>query len=83
MNFGKYKKAYPEKATELERRFNHTLADGVLDALPTFVYGSDKADSTRKFSMTCLNAVAPGMPELMGGSADLIESNYTHIKGSV
>lgn len=83
VNFVKYKKAYPEKATELERRFNHKLADGVLDALPTFVYGSDKADSTRKFSMTCLNAVAPGMPELMGGSADLIESNYTHIKGSV
>jgi transketolase len=82
-NFAKYKEAYPEKAAELQRRFNHELADGVFDALPTFVFGKDKADSTRKFSETCLNAVAPKMPELMGGSADLTDSNYTAIKGAV
>ena len=81
-NFAKYIEAYPEKATELQRRFNHELVEGVFDELPTFVYGKDKSDSTRKFSEACLNAVAPKLPELVGGSADLTESNCCAIKGA-
>lgn len=82
-NFAKYKEAHPDKAAELQRRFNHELTEGIFDDLPTFVFGKDKADSTRKHSEICLNAVAPKMPELMGGSADLTDSNYTAIKGAV
>lgn len=81
-NFAKYMEAYPEKATELQRRFNNELVEGVFDDLPTFIYGKDKPDSTRKFSEACLNAVASTVPELMGGSADLTESNCCQIKGA-
>jgi len=81
-DFAKYKVAHPDKATELTRRFNNELAEGVYDDLPTFVYGKDKANATRKFSETCINAVATRAPELMGGSADLTGSNCCHIKGA-
>lgn len=80
--FAKYKVAHPDKASELERRFKHELPNDVFDDLPTFVYGKDKANATRKFSEACLNAVAPKVPELMGGSADLTGSNLCQIKGS-
>lgn len=82
-DFAKYTKAYPEKAAELTRRFNHELADGVYNDLPTQVFGKDKAMATRKFSEACINAVAPKVPELVGGSADLTGSNCTQIKGAV
>lgn len=81
-NFAKYKKAYPGKAAEIERRFNNELAEEVFDDLPTFVFGKDKANSTRKFSGACINAVASKAPELMGGSADLTGSNCCDIKVS-
>ena len=81
-NFAKYKAAHPEKANELERRFNNELPEGAFDDLPTFAFGKDKANATRKFSEACLNAVAPKMPELMGGSADLSGSNCCNIKGA-
>lgn len=81
--FVKYKKAYPDKAAELERRFNHEMPDGAFNDLPKFVFGKDKAMATRNFSHACLNAVAPKFPELMGGSADLTGSNLTNIMGAV
>jgi len=81
--FAKYKAAYPDKAAELERRFNHEMPDGAFDDLPKFTFGKDKAMATRNFSHACLNAVAPKFPELMGGSADLTGSNLTNIKGAV
>jgi len=81
-NFAKYKEAHPDKAAEVERRFNNELSEGVFDDLPTFVFGKDKANATRKFSLACLNAVAPKMPELVGGSADLEGSNCCAVKGA-
>jgi len=75
--YKKYKIAYPDKATELERRFNRELPDVCLDSLPTFAFGIDKPQATRKYSNICLNAVAPILPELIGGSADLTPSNLT------
>lgn len=81
-NFAKYKKAHPDKASEVERRFKNELVEGVFDDLATFAFGKDKANSTRKFSEACLNAVAPHVPELMGGSADLTGSNCSNIKGA-
>lgn len=55
---------------------------GVLDCqscLPTYT-PADKAQATRKFSEIALNALAPVLPELVGGSADLTPSNLTRFK---
>jgi len=74
--------AHPEKAAELKRRMAHELPEGILDMLPSFTIGQDKDKATRQFSELCINAVAPDMPELVGGSADLTPSNLTNIKSS-
>lgn len=80
--FSRYKEAHPDKAAELERRFNREIPEGAFDDLPKFIFGKDKPNATRKFSEACLNAVAPKFPELMGGSADLTGSNCCQVKGS-
>jgi len=80
--FAKYKEAYPEKAAELTRRFNRELPEGAYDNLPTFVFGKDQAKATRKYSEACINAVAPKVHELVGGSADLRGSNCCVMKGT-
>jgi transketolase len=81
--FAKYAAAHPDKAAEVSRRFAHKLPAGLLDKLPAFHFGVDKDNATRKFSQAVLNAVAPSMPELVGGSADLTPSNCTDYKGVV
>ena len=50
-------------------------------ALPTFAADA-KGVATRKASGEVLNAIAPALPELWGGSADLAESNNTTIEGA-
>ena len=75
-----YQKAYPEPAAELERRWAGRLSDGWDAALP--VFGVKDAQATRAASGKVLNAIAPKLPELIGGSADLTGSNLTEIKGS-
>ena len=50
------------------------------DALPTFAADA-KGMATRKASGEVLNAIAPVLPELWGGSADLAESNNTTMEG--
>ncbi|MBN1483821.1 MAG: transketolase [Chloroflexia bacterium] len=73
-----YAKAYPEPAAELERRLAGTLPPDWEAALPHF----DQADPlpTRKASEAVLQALAPVLPELVGGSADLNPSTYTWLK---
>ena len=75
-----YHSAYPEPAAELERRLRGDLPADWTDVLPVFEPG-DKGVPTRAASGKVLNAVAPVIPELMGGSADLSPSNNTLIKG--
>ncbi|MDH4351770.1 MAG: transketolase, partial [Gemmatimonadota bacterium] len=75
-----YHSAYPEPAAELERRLRGDLPADWTDVLPVFEPG-DKGVATRAASGKVLNAVAPVIPELMGGSADLSPSNNTLIKG--
>jgi transketolase len=77
--FAAYKAANPEKAAEIERRFNNEIPQAAFDALPGFEFGKDKAQATRKYSQACIGAVAPILTELMGGSADLTPSNLTHL----
>uniref|UniRef100_A0A7S4MWS1 transketolase n=1 Tax=Odontella aurita TaxID=265563 RepID=A0A7S4MWS1_9STRA len=80
--FAKYKEDHPDKAAEIQRRFANTLPEGALDALPSYDKGDDGNLATRKHSEKCLNALAPLLPELMGGSADLTPSNLTALKCS-
>lgn len=72
--------ANPERATLLHRLKARTLPEGLGDALPVFE-ASEKGVATRSASGQVINAIAPLMPELWGGSADLAGSNNTTIKG--
>ena len=56
------------------------LPDGWTEALPAFPADA-KGMATRKASGEVLNALAPVLPELWGGSADLAESNNTTMEG--
>ncbi|MBE7383359.1 MAG: transketolase [Leptolyngbya sp. SIO1E4] len=71
-----YRTKYPEEAALFERMLSGKLPDNWADALPTYAT-SDKAIATRKTSEATLNALAPALPELVGGSADLAKSNNT------
>jgi transketolase len=70
----------PEQHTLLERLKKRQLPDGWEDALP--VYEADaKGVASRVASGDVLTAIAPHVPELWGGSADLAGSNNTTPKG--
>jgi transketolase len=78
--FAKYRAAYPELAEEFTRRMAGELAAGWDEELPSF-QGEGKGIATRKASEAVLQALAPKLPELMGGSADLNPSTFSWIKG--
>jgi transketolase len=73
--FAGWQAANPDGAALLERLSSSSLPAGWTDALPTFPPGKDVA--TRKASGDVLSALAPVLPELWGGSADLAGSNNT------
>jgi transketolase len=75
--FDAWAEANPERKQLLDRLLAGELPDGIEAALPAFEPGKDV--STRAASGKVLNAIAPVMPELWGGSADLAESNNTTI----
>jgi transketolase len=79
--FAQYKTKYPEDAAELERMLKGELPTGWDKDLP-MPGPEEKAMATRKHSQACLNAIAPNLPELLGGSADLTHSNLTELKCS-
>jgi transketolase len=81
-----YRSHYPELAAELERRLSGKLpADWPQQAAAAIetIAENDKALATRKDSQVALNAFAPYLPELLGGSADLTGSNLTMHDASV
>jgi transketolase len=71
---------HPDRAALFERLATRTLPPGWADALPTFP-ADEKGMATRKASGAVLSAIAPELPELWGGSADLAESNNTTPQG--
>ncbi len=75
-----YKGKYATEAAEFERLTSGKLPQGWEKALPSYT-PADKPVATRKLSEITLNALAPVLPELIGGSADLTHSNYTLLKG--
>ncbi|MBA3497697.1 MAG: transketolase [Gemmatimonadales bacterium] len=68
----------PDRAAELERRTRGELPAGWDAGIPSFPPG--KAVATRNASEQVLNAIAPRLPELMGGAADLAPSTKTLMK---
>lgn len=74
-----WRSANPDRAALLDRLVERALPEGWADALPTFPAG--KAVATRAASGDVLSALAPVLPELWGGSADLAGSNNTTMKG--
>jgi transketolase len=79
-SFGAWTDAHPEQAELLDRLRARRLPEGWTDGLPTFPADA-KGMATRKASGEILNALAPILPELWGGSADLAGSNNTTMKG--
>lgn len=79
--FADFTKDFPERASEISRRFARKLPEGLIDKLPHPVFGIDKDMATRQHSQACLAVVGPEMHELVGGSADLTPSNLTHYIG--
>jgi transketolase len=73
-----YRKAHPDLAMELERRFAGKLPEEWDSNLPSFP-ADPKGMATRSASGKIINALAPNIPELIGGSADLTGSNKTWI----
>lgn len=76
-----YARLFPDLGTELLRRLNGELPEGWESALPTFPVDA-KGMATRAASGKVINALAPKLPELIGGSADLAPSNNTKIDGT-
>ncbi|MFI7029556.1 transketolase [Microbispora rosea] len=74
-----WREANPERAELFDRISKRKLPEGWDKALPSYEIGSQVA--TRKASGEVLSALAPVLPELWGGSADLAESNNTTMKG--
>ncbi|MEZ0395172.1 MAG: transketolase [Anaerolineales bacterium] len=75
-----YRAAFPAEAAELERRLSRRLPQGWQADLPVFPPDA-KGMGTRAASGKTINALAPRLPELFGGSADLAPSTKTWIEG--
>jgi transketolase len=79
-SFRTWAKANPERKALFDRLAKRELPDGWEAALPVFP-ADPKGTGTRRASGKILTALAPVLPELWGGSADLAESNNTTMEG--
>ena len=83
--FAAYKTAYPELAKELTRRmkgdlpkhFDQLAVDSILAA-----HTKAETVASRKASQLALEAFTAGLPDMLGGSADLTGSNLTNTKST-
>jgi len=78
--FKAYAERYPQEAGEFERRLGTALPAAyrpTLDAALASAAAKREAVATRKASQLALEALAPALPEMLGGSADLTGSNLT------
>jgi transketolase len=82
--FEHYAKAFPAEAAEFKRRMAGDLpAQWAEHAKKAIEASNAKAETvaTRKASQIAINALAPALPEFLGGSADLTGSNLTNWTG--
>ncbi len=83
--FAEYASSYPEEAREFERRMKGELPTGFVRRvreLMAVTKEKAQAVATRKASQDAIEGIAPILPELIGGSADLAGSNLTLWSGS-
>ena len=83
--FAAYATAFPAEAAEFTRRMAGDLPQDFAAKLEGFIAQTNaKAETiaTRKASQNAIEGLAPGLPELLGGSADLAGSNLTLWSGS-
>ncbi|UOD27481.1 transketolase [Massilia violaceinigra] len=81
--FAAYRAQYPELAAEFERRMKGELPadfNATLDAAIAACVEKKENIATRKASQNAIQALAPTLPEFLGGSADLTGSNLTNWK---
>ena len=81
LSFDSWAQGAPERKALFNRLATHTLPEGWTSALPEFPPDAKKGIATRAASGKVLHALAPVLPELWGGSADLAESNNTTMEG--
>ncbi len=82
--FERYQASYPDLAKEFLRRMEGRLPaqwQGHAQALLLQLHEKKQSVATRKASQLCLDHFANVLPEMMGGSADLTESNCTNWQG--
>ncbi len=83
--FEAYEKAFPSEAAELMRRYHGELPADFLAQADAFIAKAQADGQTiasRKASQLTIEALAPLLPEIVGGSADLAHSNLTLWKAS-
>ncbi len=83
--FAEYAREYPELAAEFKRRMAGDLPANWKEVTEAFIKATnEKAETvaTRKASQNAINALAPVLPEFVGGSADLTGSNLTSWTGA-
>lgn len=73
-----YRTEYPTEAAELDRVLRGDWSLDWIESLPDL----SGSAATRKHGETVLQALAAANPTVLGGSADLFESTFTHVKGS-
>ncbi len=84
--FAAYKAAFPAEAAEFERRMQGQLPAGFDAAVEKMIAAcieKKETIATRKASQNAIQALAPVLPEFLGGSADLTGSNLTNWKECV
>lgn len=82
--FQQYQERFPELASEFLRRMENKLPENWQEqaaSLLTDLNEKKQTVATRKASQLCLDTYANVLPEMMGGSADLTESNCTNWQG--
>jgi transketolase len=73
-----WRAAHPDQAALLDVHVDRWVPERILARL---LETTDASDATRKLSQGAIQRLAPLVPSLVGGSADLAESNLTDIKG--
>ncbi|HEX9243830.1 MAG TPA: transketolase [Anaeromyxobacter sp.] len=74
-----WRAAHPDAAALLDVHVDRWVPEKILERM---LDENPAADATRKLSHGVLQRIAPLVPSLVGGSADLAESNLTDLKGA-